>query len=157
VLSYTDRVVAYVVRPDGRLLVNVHADEDRPWEQSGLQVPGGGVIPGESAEAGVVREVEEETGLTNVRVVRYLGEMDWDLRPYMPMVAHRHFFELAVDGPVPDEWDHWETGGPHEPPREDGGVRLRHYWLPIPQCHVLAGGLSAMLGRLSDSLELSVT
>jgi 8-oxo-dGTP pyrophosphatase MutT (NUDIX family) len=41
-----------------------------------LQVPGGGIAPGESPEEAVVREVAEETGLTNVRVVRYLGAMD---------------------------------------------------------------------------------
>lgn len=151
-LKYTDRVIAYVVQVDGRLLVNVHADEERPWEQSGLQVPGGGVAPGESPEAAVLREVAEETGLTDVRVVRYLGAMDWDLRPYTSMVAHRHFFHLAVVRPVPDEWEYWEKGGSHEAPREDGGVRLRHYWLPVAQCHALAGGMSAMLGSLSESL-----
>ncbi|HEX2267464.1 MAG TPA: NUDIX domain-containing protein [Actinomycetota bacterium] len=152
VLAHSDRVVAYIVRPDGCLLVNVHADEDRPWEQSGLQVPGGGVAPGESLEAAVAREVAEETGLTDVRIVRYLGAVDWDLRPYTPMVAQRHFFHLAVDERVLDEWEHWETGGPHEPPRADGGVRLRHYWLPVAQCHALAAGLSARLGALSESL-----
>lgn len=152
VVKHTDRVVAYVVRADGYLLVNVHADEERPWEQSGLQVPGGGVAPGESPEVAVIREVAEETGLTDVSVVRYLGAKDWDLRPYVSMVARRHFFHLAVEGPVPDEWEHWERGGPDEPAREDGGVRLRHYWLPIAQCHALAGGLSAMLGPLSESV-----
>ena len=32
---------------------------------------------------------------------------------------------------------------------------LRHYWLPIEQCHALAGGLGAFLGRLSESLASS--
>lgn len=153
VTTYTDRAVAYVVRDDGRLLVHVHADEERPWEYSGLQVPSGGIQPAERPEDGVLREVTEETGLTNLRVVAYLGSMDWDLRPYVDMVAHRHFFHLAADGHVPDEWMHREMGGPGEPPRADDGVLFRHYWLPVPQCHVLSGGLGAMLGRLWDSVE----
>lgn len=153
VTIYTDRAVAYVVRSDRQLLVNVHADEERPWEDSGLQVPSGGILTSETPEQGVLREVAEETGLTNVRMVKYLGSMDWDLRPYMDMIAHRHFFHLTVGGPVKDEWNHWEMGGPHELPRADGGVPFRHYWMPIAECHVLAGGLSAMLGRLWESIE----
>ena len=153
VIRYTDRSVAYLVRNDGRLLVNVHANEERPWEQSGLQVPKGGIHPGETPEEGALRELAEETGLTDVRVVRYLGSDEYDLRPYMDMVMHRHFFHLAIDGPVPDEWDYWEMGGANEV-RDDGGVCLRHYWLDISQCHALAGGLGAMLGRLAESLAV---
>lgn len=153
VTTYTDRAVAYVVRPDRQLLVNIHADDRRPWEMSGLQVPSGGILDRETAEEGALRELEEETGLTDARVVKYLGSIDWDHRPYLDMIAHRHFFHLAVAGPVPDEWDHWERGGPHEAPRDDGGVRLLHFWRPINQCHVLSGGLGAMLGRLWASIE----
>jgi NUDIX domain len=49
----------------------------------------------------VLREAEEETGLAALRIVRYLGEADYDMRPYTNAVHHRHFFHLAVDGPFP--------------------------------------------------------
>jgi len=145
---FTDRSVAYLVH-DGRLLVHLHADEERPWEESGLQVPKGGVLPNETPEQAVLREVFEETGLTRAFVVRPLGQDEYDLRPYMDMIMRRHFFELGVNGAVPEQWEHWERGGEHEV-REDGGVRLLHYWLPLEKCHVLAGGQGAMLGRLVD-------
>lgn len=107
----------------------------------------GGVLPDETPKQAVLREVSEETGLANVFVVRRLGQDEYDLRPYMDMIMLRHFFELGVDGAVPDQWEHWERGGDHEV-CEDGGVRLLHYWLPLKQCHVLAGGQGTMLGRL---------
>lgn len=59
-------VTGIVVREDGRVLVIQRADDGR-W------VPPGGVLElDETPEAGVKREVEEETGLT-VEAVRLVG------------------------------------------------------------------------------------
>jgi 8-oxo-dGTP diphosphatase len=41
------------------------------------ELPGGKIAPGESAEACVVRELEEETGIA-VRAVRRLPAIEWD-------------------------------------------------------------------------------
>jgi 8-oxo-dGTP pyrophosphatase MutT (NUDIX family) len=67
----TPKVGATAVIPDGRgrVLLERRADDGR-W---GL--PGGWLHPNESPEQGVVREVEEETGLA-VEVVR-LGTVAW--------------------------------------------------------------------------------
>jgi 8-oxo-dGTP pyrophosphatase MutT (NUDIX family) len=126
------RAAGYVVHR-GCLLVNLHAHDDRPWEQAGLQVPAGGIAPGETPEAAVLREVVEETGLSEVRVVRYLGGDEYDLRPYRELVSHRHFFHLEVEGTPAAEWEHRERGGAGER-RADGGVLLRHDWLPLARC-----------------------
>ena len=136
--------MAYIVR-DGRVAVFLHQDDTNPLFESGLQVPAGSVEVEESPQQAVLREVVEETGLRAVRVVRYLGDADYDMRPYADALHHRHFFHLTVDGPVPEEWGHIERGFGDDTPRP-----FRFSWLPISQGHVLAAGLGALLGRLED-------
>ena len=141
-----DKVVAYIVR-DVRVAVFFHGDDKSPLFESGLQVPAGTIEDGESPEQAVLREAVEETGLTAVRVLRYLGAAEYDMRPYADAGHNRHFFHLTVDGPVPEEWRHTERGGGKDTPRE-----FRFSWLPIHRGHVLAAGLGAMLGRLAEEL-----
>lgn len=42
---------------------------------AGVQLPAGTIEPGETPQAAVLREVAEETSLTTVEIVRYLGMM----------------------------------------------------------------------------------
>jgi hypothetical protein len=81
-----------------------------------------------------------------LRIVRHLGEADYDMRPYADAVHHRHFFQLAVDGPVVEEWRHVERNGGTGPPKP-----FLFSWLQIAQAHVLAAGLGAMLGRIAPT------
>jgi len=139
----SEKVVAYVVR--GRTVaVFVHERDANPVRESGLQVPAGTCEAGETPEHAVLREAHEETGLTGLRIVRHLGEADYDMRPYADVVHHRHFFHLAVDGPVVEEWRYVERDGGTGQPRP-----FLFSWLPIAQAHVLAAGLGAMLGRIN--------
>jgi 8-oxo-dGTP diphosphatase len=62
-------VGAIVRHSDGRILV---IQRDHPPAEGRWSLPGGRVEPGEDAEAAVVREVREETGL-DVAVVREVG------------------------------------------------------------------------------------
>ncbi|MFE9203324.1 NUDIX domain-containing protein [Micromonospora sp. NPDC007230] len=138
------KVLAYIVRED-RLLVFVHAD-DGQFDQSGLQVPAGTVRDDELPEQAVLREAAEETGLHGLRIERYLGSAEWDMRPYADAVHVRHFFQLSVeDAEVPDRWIAEEHGDGTGKP-----IRFELYWLPLAQGHVLAAGQSALLGRLFD-------
>lgn len=138
------KVVAYVVR-DGRLLVFLHAD-DVSFDQSGLQVPAGSVREGELPEAAVLREAAEETGLQVLRVDRYLGASEYDMRPYADAIHVRHFYQLSIDSPeVPERWFSAERGDGDRAP-----IRFECYWLPLAQGHVLAAGQAALLGRLFD-------
>jgi len=59
-------------RADGRVLVQNRRDPN--W--GGLTFPGGHVEPGESLVDSVVREMQEETGLT-VRNPRLIGTKSW--------------------------------------------------------------------------------
>jgi 8-oxo-dGTP pyrophosphatase MutT (NUDIX family) len=137
-----EKVVAYIVR-GSRVAVFVHQDDDDPVAQSGLQVPAGTCEESEEPEHAVLREAVEETGLDGLRITAYLGDSDYDMRPYADALHHRFFFQLAVDGAVPEAWSHVE--------RDPGAglpTTFRFRWLPISQAHVLAAGQGALLGRI---------
>jgi 8-oxo-dGTP pyrophosphatase MutT (NUDIX family) len=139
--QHKQKVVCYIVR-DGQLLVFTHLDQ--PWDESGVQVPAGSIEPGESPEAAAVREAAEETGLGGLRVVRKLGEVDYDIAPHRAELQHRHVFHLELDGEAPDRWvSHEKDAGDGSSP-----MRLGCYWMPLSQGHVLSAGQGALLGRL---------
>src|SRR5262245_62334075 len=48
---------------------------------AGIQLPAGTVEPGEAIEVAVVREVQEETGLSRVTLLRHLGSHAESWRP----------------------------------------------------------------------------
>jgi 8-oxo-dGTP pyrophosphatase MutT (NUDIX family) len=99
------KVYAYITYGD-QLLVFCH-----PYvPEAGIQVPGGSVEPGEALEEAALREAIEETGLTTLQMVGFLGEQLWH-NPYPEgsyPVAHRHFYHLTVAAPPPDRWRHSE-------------------------------------------------
>jgi 8-oxo-dGTP diphosphatase len=136
------KVVAYVVR-DGRILVFRHADHDT-LDLAGIQVPAGTLRPGEPIEDAVLREAYEETGLTGLRIERYLGAAEYDMRPSADAIHVRHYFHLSLGAArVPQRWHAFERGdGDAEP------IRFELYWLPLAQAHVVGGGQAALVGRL---------
>lgn len=137
-----DKVVAYVVR-EGRLLVFRHVDYS--YEEVGVQVPAGSVRPGESAADAVLREAREETGLDGIRIVRPLGEADYDISPYRWEIQHRHFFELGLDDETPERWESQEDhDGESEP------THFECFWIPLEAAHILQSGQGALLARLYD-------
>lgn len=135
------KAVAYVVR-EGQLLVFRHRDVD--LAVAGVQVPAGTIRDGEDPADAAVREAEEETGLTGLRIVGMLGVSDYDVRPGRREIHERHFFQLTTTGPVQDEWL-W-----HE--RHDGVGEPTPFvcsWIPLGQAHVLAAGFGALVGAIS--------
>ena len=71
-MKYTDRVLAYVTRErDGRKELLVFDHRDQPG--AGTQVPAGRLEPDEDVETGLLRELDEEAGLANARVLRKFG------------------------------------------------------------------------------------
>jgi 8-oxo-dGTP pyrophosphatase MutT (NUDIX family) len=120
------RAAAYVTDPRGRLLVFDHVDVD-----AGTQVPAGGIHEGETAERGVLRELEEESGLDSAVVVRKLGE-SWNRSEPGNVPAGLeeqivHAFHLKLDHPPShEEWD-WEE-------KSDTGVvehRFAFRWVSL--------------------------
>lgn len=75
--AYIEKVTAFVIRaaPDGpELLLFEH-----PY--AGVQIPAGTVEAHETPEQAVLREVAEETGLTDVTIRVYLGAVDGAFPP----------------------------------------------------------------------------
>lgn len=90
---YSVSVAAAVVRPDGRLLV-VRRRDNGHWEP-----PGGILEAGETINAGLVREVFEETGVT-VEVDRLTGVYQNLVRGVIALVFRCH---LVAGTPQPTD------------------------------------------------------
>ncbi|MFI6758829.1 NUDIX domain-containing protein [Micromonospora sp. NPDC050417] len=135
-----DKVLCYIVR-DGRLLVFRHIDFS--YEEVGIQVPAGTIRYGEAPEDAALREAREETGLKHFKIVRKLGEVEYDITPYRFEIQHRHVFHLQCAQPTPPRWLSQEDhDGEQEP------TRFECFWLPLEAAHILQSGQGALLGRL---------
>ncbi|MFD5239939.1 NUDIX hydrolase [Streptomyces tendae] len=137
-----DKVLCYVVRAE-ELLVFRHTDYS--YEEVGIQVPAGSIRVGETPEAAALREAGEETGLKDLKIVRKLGEAEYDISPYRFEIQHRHVFHLELTETTPERWASQEDhDGEHEP------TRFECFWIPLEAAHVLQSGQGALLGRLYD-------
>ena len=140
-MKYTDRVLAYVTRErDGRKELLVFDHRDHP--AAGTQVPAGRLEPGEELEAGLLRELEEESGLANARVVRKFGTFAPRELPHGQRYTN-HAFELEAPG-APDAWEHVVAGG-----GDDAGLVFLYRWVPLAPAPELWGGSDLVLSRLA--------
>jgi len=101
--GWREKVLAYVTRAPDELLVFEHTAE---YPDAGIQVPAGGVEPGEDPAAAVVREVSEEAGL-RLSTPMYLATYEW-LGGVPSRI--RHFYWLQAPASTPDAWTHHVTG-----------------------------------------------
>jgi len=123
------RVLVYVTRErEGRKELLVFDQVGDP--EAGTQVPAGRLEPRESLQEGLRRELHEEAGLRQVRVVRELQVSgDWVAEsPY-----DDHAFEVCIEGEEPpDTWDHEVHGD-----GDDAGLVFAYRWVPLrPGLHL---------------------
>ncbi|PTA67269.1 NUDIX hydrolase [Deinococcus arcticus] len=102
--GWRQRVLAYITRAPHELLVFEHPPL---YPDAGIQVPAGGVDPGETPAEAAVRETYEETGLRLHSPV-HLASYHWT-RGETSQVWH--YFWLAAPVATPNDWPHWVTGG----------------------------------------------
>lgn len=134
-IATVSKAFIYLTRGGDELLLLAHPDHP----DAGLQVPAGTIRTGETAEAAALRELEEETGLAEVRLVKLLGEALFDMRPFGKPEYHRRFFFHAVlEGAAPERWLHVERDGGPEP------IRFELFWWP------LSAGLPQLIARHGD-------
>jgi ADP-ribose pyrophosphatase YjhB (NUDIX family) len=139
-VKYTDRVLAYVTRErDGHKELLVFDHRDHP--KAGAQVPAGRLEPGEELEAGLLRELEEESGLADAHVVRKFGTFAPRELPHGRAYTN-HAFEVEALG-APDRWEHVVAGG-----GDDAGLVFLYRWVPLAPAPKLWGGSDPVLERL---------
>ncbi len=119
------RAYIYVTREqdeERQLLVFGQDDDD-----SGIQVPGGGIESHETPIEGMRREIFEEAGLKDFLFERALAvDIQEVEKDGVPIKYERHFFWLAV-ADVPDTWDHHVTGS-----GEDRDMVFHYFWMSNP-------------------------
>ncbi len=140
------KATAYITRGP-LLLVFDHVE----YPDQAPQVPAGTMEPGETPSQAVLREAREETGLDDLQISRYLGDIVVGVETARgPEVHHRHFFHLLCPGPTPERWQHEETCGGTRAP-----IPLELYWVRMPhEIPEMDPVLSARLGDLLDGLSL---
>lgn len=133
------KALGYVTR-EGRLLV--FQQLGRP--DQGTQVPGGSVEPGEALADAVLREVREETGLTQLRVEQYLGRTVYELKVDVGPPHVRHFFHVVCESAAPERWQHLGSKTP-----QGADVTFELWWEPLESVRLdweMDAYLAALLG-----------
>jgi 8-oxo-dGTP pyrophosphatase MutT (NUDIX family) len=120
------KVLAYITRENRgghQLLVFRHpSSTDAP-----IQIPQGTVEEGESSLSALWREVEEETGLTNLALVKQIAKAAY-FCPWQQGWQERNVFQLKTLSALPDIWEHIVTNG-----IEDKGMLFEFFWLPLTE------------------------
>lgn len=133
------KVGAFVLRVNGpgvrELLLFTHPD----CPEAPIQIPGGSIEPGEDVEAPLWREIHEETGLSNLTLVRKVGVSQFPSMFAERQVMERHCY-LSAPADVPERWIH-QVGGSGV----DGGMRFAFEWRRITRDFSLSGDLGVFL------------
>ena len=142
--KYSDRCVAYITRGD-MLLVFEHLK----YPEVGVQVPAGHPEENEPLESAVVREAEEETGLSGFKILEYLGWKEYDFTEKGYGIERRHFYHLLFEGETPESWVHTEKDPSIGPDTE---LDFRLYWVPISEAD-LFWDHGAMLDKIRKKMD----
>ena len=141
-MRVVEKAFAYITSLD-KLLVFDHVE----FPDAGVQVPAGTIRPEETPARAATREAREETGLDQFLRIDFLGNANFDARPYGRDEIHRrHFFHLPLRGDAPQRWRHREQ----DPSVGDSeAIELELYWLPLSEAAIcLAHGHAALLDTL---------
>ncbi|MGO1973870.1 MAG: NUDIX domain-containing protein [Propionibacteriaceae bacterium] len=129
--GWREKALVYLTRGREELLVLEHTDE---YADAGVQVPGGGVEPGEEPAEAALRELAEETGLVVEPAPIHLESRLWVTAEAPSRI--RHYFWIKAPSDTPDRWFHEVSSG-----EEDRGML---FWLSFRARH--SAGLTSGFG-----------
>lgn len=96
-----------------------------------LRLPGGNVDPDEAVEEALFREILEETGLTNLTLIRKLGVQHY-YKKFIDSEVERHDFLLTTTEELPDKWEFIGSGSGN-----DHGTLFKYQWVHAAQIHFI--------------------
>ena len=136
------RVVGYVTRGRELLIFDHKGMPEVP-----TQVPAGRVDSHESLEQGLSREVEEETGVTEIEIVGVLAGGEEFERLFGPAAHESHAFHAVARPGGPDEWEHPVTGT-----GMDSRLVYVCRWVQLDECPPLWGDADPLVEKLRKSI-----
>jgi len=144
-MELKQKVFAYITCGQRLLVLNM---VDYP--HVGTQVPAGTRPVEEPADLAVMREAVEETGLENLSLLGFLGELDFKV-PDRDEVHRRRFYHLHCPGSPEARWRHYEM---HPSEGDVDRVLFELFWVDFPEgVPELALGHDAMLAELRRRLD----
>lgn len=134
------RAYAYITHQSRLLLFT------QPDPKAGIQVPAGTVKAGEDPADAVLREAGEETGLTALRLVRFLAQDTRDMRDCgTEELQYRWFYHLVCEETPPEHWRHGEF--------DEAGTLVHpfdFFWAALPN------GVPRLVANYDDMLPLLI-
>ncbi len=110
------KVFAYITLHEGN---NSYLLAFESLDEPGYEVPKGQVEPGENLQSAVHREVQEESGLTDLEIIKELGTTTWEDQD-------QTFFWIRTQSAKRVDFDHQVTGNDL-----DEGFLYQYTWLEI--------------------------
>ena len=119
----TVRVGAYIIRQNSQGLYQLLLFQHPDCPEAPIQIPGGGVDRQESLEEALHREILEESGLSNLTILRKLGMVEICWRLPRKLISYRHCFLLQTSQATPNAWEHRVQGN-----GIDAGMKFSYFW-----------------------------
>ncbi len=138
-----EKVLAYILRQlngQTEILIFRHAD----YPEAGVQVPAGTLEIGEERVAALLREVEEESGLTTFEKVRLIGTTTF-LAHSKQEIHQRHYYQLNFQGDSPTQFEHRVSGK-----GVDKNMLFVYEWIAIDNLPKLAANQDEMLTNIQS-------